>query len=202
MSAWSSSLEELSGNRRLQLGGLAIVALLWTYGLLTLDEQVDARQQAAASLQNENRALANLADDDAWLELRQAAVRRLSEFRERIWREESEGHVQAAFQDWLQGQVNARGLRALELNVSILSRAPGEVAGATTAQLALPPEMRLARARLVLDFEPQALIDLLAGLAQDGRWIWTERVMIRNWGTPRVELELGALFIVGAKDRT
>jgi len=119
-----------------------------------------------------------------------------------VWREESEGHIQAAFQDWLHGLLAQQRLTAREMSVTLLTPAAGSGKGDSAAPAGLPPEMRLARARVVMEFQPQAFVGLLAAVSGNEHWVWVERLSIRNWGSPQVELELGALFVVGARDKS
>lgn len=194
---------EWSRNPRLRLGTVFIVALCWVYGLLAFDEALDKRREEIALRDQEVTRLAAQARGREWVKLRDQAVRRLSEFRARAWREESEGRIQAAFQDWLRVLLVQQRINASEMTVTLL--APAAAVGKVddpAARAGLPPEMRVARARVVMDFQAQAFAGLIAGVVANPNWVWVERLAIRNWGSPQVELELGALFAVGARDRS
>lgn len=197
-----SPLREWSESRRLRLGTIIIVALLWSYGLLTVDEAIESRKEDITTLEQQNEDLAKLARGQKSMQLQEESRRRLSDFRARVWREESEGRIQAAFQDWLQGLLAQQNLQARELNVSILTQPPIAQAEDNRVSKRLPPEIRLVRAHLLLDFHPQQFVGLLAAFAESKHWVWTERLKIRNWGSPQLELELGALFAIGAKDKS
>lgn len=199
----SNFQREWSESPRLRLGVVVIVVLCWVYGLLAFDETITKRRDEIALLDQEVTLLAAQARSQEWMKVRDQAVRRLSEFRERVWREESEGHIQAAFQDWLHVLLEQQRLTANEMTVTLLTPLAGsEKTDPPTTLAGLPPEMRVARARVVMEFQPMAFAGVLAAIAANEHWVWVERLSIRNWGSPQVELELGALFAVGARDKS
>lgn len=199
----SNLQREWSQNPRLRLGTVFIIILCWVYGLLAFDEALAKRREEIAQRDQEITRLAAQARGQGWVKVRDQAVRRLSEFRARAWREESEGRIQAAFQDWLHVLLAQQRLNASEMAVTLLTpAAASEKIDGPTTRAGLPPEMRVARARVVMDFQAQAFAGLIAAIVANPHWVWVERLSLRNWGSPQVELELGALFVVGARDKS
>lgn len=191
---------EWSESGRLRAGVVFIVALCWVYGLLSVDEALSRRREEIAQRDMEITRLAAQARSQEWMQLRDQAVRRLSEFRARVWREESEGHIQAVFQDWLRVLAEQQRLKTREVTVTLLAPTASGDGAKSPAPAGLPPEMRIVRARMVMDFQPQAFAGLVASLMANEHWVWVERLSVRNWGAPQAELELGALFAVGARE--
>ena len=190
-------IRRLEENRRLGLGLLVALSLLWLFLLLDLADRVDAAQAEELRLARQVQRMREAASEAEWPRYRDEVNQRLSEFRARAWREESEGLVQARMQDWLQQQLSAVGATQRELAVSL----PVPMEG--PEGLEMPPEMRVVRARVVFDFQPAGFNALLEALSAAPQWLWVDTLRVRNWGgSPSVELELGALFIVGEGEST
>jgi hypothetical protein len=181
----------LDSTQRLRIGIALAAALLWVFVLLELADRVDAAQTAELRASSQVNRLRLLASEEQWPAFRDTVNQRLAEFRARAWREESEGLVQARVQDWMLERMTESGVTQRELSVSL----PSELD--TEQGAPLPDEMRLVRARVVFDFQPASFHSLMEALSVAPNWVWVERLQVRNWGTPTVELELGALFIIG-----
>ncbi|HMO45611.1 MAG TPA: hypothetical protein PKB14_06225 [Rubrivivax sp.] len=195
MSGWR---DELRSNPRLRAGLIAAAALLWLLGLLEMSDALDAARSQRAALTEELVRLRAVQGEQHWPALRDQAQARLADYRALAWREESEGRMQAMLQDWLREQLAAAGLQPRELAVTVLparSTAPSEGG----RKLDLPADMRLARARLSFEFKPEALHQVLAALHSSRRWIWVSRLAVENDSRRMVELELEALFELGAR---
>lgn len=184
-------IARLEQNPRLLLGIAVVAALLWVFLLLDLAERSDSLQAEEARTAQQLERMRSATREAEWPNFRDEINQRLTAFRERAWRAESEGLVQAMVQDWLSQQVGAVGATQRELAVSL----PTALEGAEGSEL--PSEMRVVRARLVLDFQPGSFATLMEALATAPNWIWIESLHVRNWGNPAVELELGALFVIG-----
>lgn len=194
MSRWR---RELQDNPRLRIGLLAVAALLWLIGLLELDARVQAAEQERARLADEIARLRVAAAEQQWPALRDEARQRLADLRSLAWREESEGRMQALLQDWLREQLAAAGLQPRDLQVSVLP-ADGGLDDKRKAEL--PTDLRIARARLAFDFQPDSLHRVLAALPASRKWIWVSRLIVDNAGRRTVDLEVEALFVLGPKD--
>lgn len=198
MNDWARELRE---NPRLQLGLAVVVGLLWVLGLLELADRLDAARTERTRLADDLARLGSVAEGARWPRLRDDAQQRLADYRALAWREESEGRMQAAMQDWLREQFAALGVQPRELVVSVLPAAAapaGQVAAESSAGT-LPPEMRVVRARATFEFDPQRLHRLLAALPESRRWTWVSRLSVDHGTRRLVELELGALFVLGVK---
>lgn len=183
-------LQRLEANPRLAVGVAVAVGLVWVFLLLDLADRLDAARRAERSAALQLERLRGVTGDERWPGLLDTVNQRLTAFRDRAWREDSEGLVQARMQDWLQEQLGAAGLVQRELSVSL--PVPLEAREGVEA----PPDMRLVTARLSVDFTPQGLNSLLARIAGSTHWVRVDRLLVRNWGNPTVELELSGLFII------
>jgi hypothetical protein len=196
MSGW---LQELRDNPRLRAGLALIVGLVWLLGLLELLDLRDAAEKERARVADELVRLHAIGAERQWPALRDQARQRLADFRALAWREESEGRIQATMQDWLREQLAAVGVQPRDLQVVVLpagTAPPGEGG----RRPALAADMRIARARLSFDFKPDGLHRLLAALPNSRRWIWVSRLAVGNDSRRAVELELEALFVLGARE--
>lgn len=200
MTGWR---QELQDNPRLRLGLLAVAALLWLFGLFELDDRLRATERERARLTDELARLRVAAAEQQWPTLRDRVKQRLDDYRALAWREESEGRMQATLQDWLREQFTAVGLQPRDLQVSVLPASAGAAAppaaSAPARKAELPSDLRIARARMAFDFQPDGLHPLLAALNASRRWIWVSRLSVDNGSRRSVELELEALFVLGAK---
>lgn len=201
----SEQLRALWLQLQAQPRALAGIALLLVLGWLALLLDWDARRVAAEEqLVVQQRQLARLqgfAQEGQWLPALEASQAQLAQLRARLWHQESEGRIQAYFQDWLRAQLEQAGLKVLELSVSLpqagVTAEPGR-ALTEAAVDALPPDMRVVRAQMTLEFDTDSLAAFMTNISSQERWLWLQRLQVRSHPNRRsAELELGALFTVG-----
>lgn len=201
----SEQLRALWLQLQAQPRALAGIALLLVLGWLALLLDWDARRVAAEEqLVVQQRQLARLqgfAQEEQWLPALEASQAQLTQLRARLWHQESEGRIQAYFQDWLRAQLEQAGLKVLELSVSLpqagVAAEPGR-ALTEAAVDALPPDMRVVRAQMTLEFDTDSLAAFMTNISSQERWLWLQRLQVRSHPNRRsAELELGALFTVG-----
>lgn len=195
MSTW---LDELRSKPRLQAGLAVVLAMLWLLGLLELTDALDAARKDKDRLIDEVARLRTVGAEQQWAAMRDQAEARLADHRSLAWREESEGRMQAMLQDWLREQLATVGVQPRELVVTVLPARTVSPAG-NGRKAELPADMRIARARVSFEFKPDALHQILAKLPASRRWVWVSRMAVDNDGQRVVELELEALFVLGAR---
>jgi hypothetical protein len=196
VSVW---FDELRSKPRLQAGLAVGLALLWLLVLLELTDALDAARQDKARLIDEVARLRTVGAEQHWPAMRDQTAGRLADHRSLAWREESEGRMQAMLQDWLREQLAAAGVQPRELVVTVLPARTVSPSG-SGRKAELQADMRIARARLSFEFKPDALHQILARLPTSRRWIWVSRLSVDNDGQRVVELELEALFVLGARE--
>lgn len=184
------------------LAGIALLLVLgWLALLLDWDERRVAAQEQLAVQQRQLARLQGFAQEEQWLPALEASQAQLGQLRARLWHQESEGRIQAYFQDWLRAQLEQAGLKVLELSVSLpqagVAAEPGR-ALTEAAVDALPPDMRVVRAQMTLEFDTDSLAAFMTNISSQERWLWLQRLQVRSHPNRRsAELELGALFTVG-----
>lgn len=200
----SEQLRALWLQLQAQPRALAGIALLLVLGWLALLLDWDARRVAAEEqLVVQQRQLARLqgfAQEEQWLPALEASQAQLGQLRARLWHQESEGRIQAYFQDWLRAQLEQAGLKVVELNVSLPQTGAGGEQGVSSTEVAhaLPPDMRVVRAQMTLEFDTDSLAAFMTNISSQERWLWLQRLQVRSHPNRRsAELELGALFAVG-----
>ena len=181
---------------RLRLGAWLAGALLALWGLLAmadrLDEQIAERDRLAAQVQR----LRTVAQDTRWGPYRDDVRVIDGQWRSRLWREPTEGRMQAALLDWLRGQVSAAGLVPRELSATVLPL-PGSDAARTVAVAALPEGISVVRARVTVEVSPLMLHESLARLVQAPGLTRLNRLVVANGDRRVTELEVEALFTAG-----
>lgn len=184
------------------LAGIALLLVLgWLALLLDWDARRVAAQEQLAVQQRQLARLQGFAQEGQWLPALEASQAQLVQLRARLWHQESEGRIQAYFQDWLRAQLEQAGLKVLELSVSLpqagVAAEPGR-ALTEAAVDALPPDMRVVRAQMTLEFDTDSLAAFMTNISSQERWLWLQRLQVRSHPNRRsAELELGALFAVG-----
>lgn len=179
---------------RLRLGGALIVALLWLYGLLELNDKVTLQQEAVVQAQRELVRLRAVAGETFWPESSETVRARIEVFRQRAWVEESEGAFRAVLQDWIVQSTRAHGLTLNSQNI----RAELPAADDAT-QPELPENLRVVHVDVVLTFDGPKLVEFLAALYAESHLFWVEKLAFNTHGDRHVTLELGTLFSIGKK---
>lgn len=190
------------------LAGLVLLLWLgWVALLLDWDERRVAAQEQLLVQQRQLVRLQGFAQEQQWLPALQASQAQWAQVRERLWHQESEGRIQAYFQDWLRAQLDGAGLKVVELSVALPQAGAGtggggdvraEAAADAAAPGTWPPDLRLVRAQMTLEFDAESLAAFLTHISAQERWLWLQRLQVHSHTNRRsAELELGALFSVG-----
>lgn len=191
--------ERLVKEPRALYGLMGAIILVWIYALIALHDHVNRLGEERRALRLQSIQLDRLGREGGWKSLAEAAEERLTNFNSRLWLAESEGRMQAEFQDWLRQLAAKQGLHMREMIVS-QAEPVRDMAGAEGQQSSLLPEgWRILQARVSLEWEPQTFASWLASLAEAQRWLWIERLSLKNGRPATVELELAGLFAIGAR---
>ena len=195
LNTWQSELQAKPW-LRLALGGIAV--LLAVLGLLELDDWVQGAGQDHQRLQREIARMQAIAGEPEWRRQRDEVFARLATLRERSWREESEGRMQALMQDWMLERLGAHGLTPGDLAATVLPtaapRGPDAKPGAPNDS-----DLRLVRIKATFNFDPDRLHALLADLAAQPRAVQVVRMSVLNGARRSAELELEAVFVLATR---
>lgn len=181
---------QLAASARLRLGLMAIVAILWIYGLLLAADHVSALEKELVELNEQAARLKQLTSSPEWPARAEEAASLLATLRAMAWVDSDLGVVEATFQDWVRATANAAGLRLRELGIS----RPGTAAQAAASGVASGAATQLIKARLVAELDRPALLGFLSEAANLDRVVMVDRLLLRTWTQPpSVEIDLRIL---------
>ncbi|WP_397535361.1 hypothetical protein [Roseateles sp.] len=172
--------EQWQTNARLRLACLAVLAILWGYGLLLLSDQTPSQLAKLADLRRQTLELRSLQDAAQWEARLGQAMEQSKAAKALTWVETRPGLAQAEVQDWLRASAGKAGLAVRDLSVAVASNEAAAVGSSqtekTTGVIAL---------RLSADFTPLALSSLLFELGQVERGLSVRRLQLKTWTTPQ-----------------
>ncbi|MGZ8218732.1 hypothetical protein [Methylomagnum sp.] len=181
-------LAELKASIRLRLGLALIVAVLWLNGVLSLRDQLaeDIKRQGQLAGQINRARL--YATQTEWPERARQAQIALAELEGRLWRSDTQGLAQAAFQDWLAQSLRVAVVGRPDVTL-VQDGGGGKSDGADT--------LWKVKAKLAFDFAPHSFHQWMSQLAGYDRQVVIEQLDVRLEPLPRVEAILIAPFQKG-----
>jgi len=193
MSSAQSLLTQLRGNRRLRMGVVLIVAILWLYGLLVLGDVVKQQQ---AELNTEARLLGHaerLMDEGDWAEraLQAAAVR--TDLEQRLGRRPTAGLARAEFEEALRRAAKAAAVGNFNLQIGNASESAADVESARANPAAGVPNLVVFNAKLSFEFRPVDAWRFLEVLTTGGALVRVDGLRIRL-DPARVELDVTGFY--------
>ncbi|HZT87011.1 MAG TPA: GspMb/PilO family protein [Stellaceae bacterium] len=171
---------ELAGNRRAQIGLVAILALLAAYGLLALGDASDGLRPAyVQAMQRLHRVAA--ADREAnWSERATASGEMRQALEKSLWPAESEGGALADLQDWVTRTGREVGLDKLQVRVEVAT------------PKGLPANVRQLTATITAPQTEENIVNLLARIAREPHLLVVDRLRIQERPVPNFEMVLVA----------
>ena len=155
--ALEAAQREARANPRILIGLLAILLLLWSYGLIGMIDSVAAAGRRFADAELEIRRASGLAGEAGW-EARAAEAEALkARLLGRLWAADTEGQAQADFQEAIAKAARESGLGRPQTRVD---RDPTQTQGLG---------VRVLGATVSADFTPEPLSNFLLKLAQIDR---------------------------------
>lgn len=177
---------------RLALGGAAV--LLAAMLLLDLEAWVHDARQEQQRLEREIGRMESMASQTQWRRQRDEVFALLGMLRERAWREESEGRMQALMQDWTRAQLENRGLPPREFVTTVLQASDSSSTGGGAVD-----DLWRVRVRVSVDFDADKLTALLQDFAAHPQPVQVVRLSVSNGARRAVEMELEALFVLASR---
>jgi len=175
-------LAEWQRNRRLRLGGMAILAIL---GLQLVVQLSEARSALIEQYDRDARLLSRFEEasrEGAWPERALAAEAAAQAMRATLPPASSEGLAQAELQAWLGDLAVFAGIGNPSVRVEPALAVDGQ------------PELWQVLARLEGDMSESQAALLMRTLADARPWYQTERLQLEGGATPRVSLVLRGYF--------
>lgn len=191
-------------NDRVRLGIACTVALLWLFILLDLTDTRQRLLKEERLLERRIAQMQTLSKEEHWTAYKTDVEQRLTLFRSRCQTEESDGRIQAHFQDWLRNQMQECAIEPKELDVSLpLPIGQKNDSAPTSGEVSsnLPQELRTVRAKLEFPFKPDTFHLFLARIIQADHWVWCDQFTVKNYAPHTVYMEVEALYAVGAGER-
>lgn len=191
-------LVELKVNPRLRAGLWVVIGILWFYGLLTLQEEVNKKAETYQATVKKIVRTQSLAAQKEWPS-RLEAVRFQQELMEnRLWRQFTIGLAQASFQDWLKQTAEQVHLDKALVTVAVqddynTDKQDAAMAEETAQPIYAEPLWKVS-AKIIFDFNPKSFYPFLERLATHEKGIIVESLIVRGAPVPRVELGLVAYF--------
>ena len=124
--ALEAAVREARANPRVLIGLVAILLLLWGYGLIGLFDSVDAAGRRLADAEAEIRRTTMLAGEAGWDARAVEAEGLKQRLLARLWGGETEGQAQADFQEAISKAARESGLGRPQIRVD---RDPTQTAG-------------------------------------------------------------------------
>lgn len=191
MSLLASAAAEFRHNRRLQLGVVAIGAIVALYMLLVWRDSIDRSERALAAVYSDLRlARSSDAADRRWREQAVRASEQLAALQARLWEAPTLAQSQAQMQDWATKILVSAGARSVNVTVGNLS---AERDGA------LAPDLRAVRLSMAFEAPPQILDQVLPLLESDQHLTRITSLRAAR-AQPRIEIALLAYARVAAAD--
>ncbi|MBV8033816.1 GspMb/PilO family protein [Roseateles sp.] len=182
LTAWRQAREEWRANARLRIGVVAVVAVLWLWGLLVLQDQAAEWRVETDVAQQELLRIKPLRAATQWTQRADDARKHLEAAQSMVWSASSQGLLEADLQDILRQWCEKAGLPVRELALG----APGESG---------LPGVSVLRVRLTVDFNRLALMGLLSEINHSPKLMMVESLHIKSQAQPaRAELEIKVLF--------
>lgn len=180
---------EFTANPRLRAGIWLCVAILWIYGILNLQEASVAKAKEHETLAKRSARIQAMADQKAW-HGRLAEARAIEKsLASRLWKEQTQGLAQAAFQDWLVQALQQTAIAKPQLAV-VAQEGPKPQGGDKSHE-----EIWKVSARVAFDFNPKTFTQFVDKLAGHEKWIVLEALNIRSSPSPRAEMTIVAYFV-------
>lgn len=168
-----SLLQEFQTNARLRVGSLAVLAILWGYGLLEYRDLLDVRRGefklvSAKVLRQEAQA-----KQGAWLKRAEDTKLALAAAEQRLWQDTSLAGGQALFQDWLKQQM------AL-VNAQMPTVRIGDSETAVSGQSPADSSLRPLRAKLEFQGDAVTVLALLSAIEGSQRRVSVDGLVIKS----------------------
>jgi len=178
---------ELKSNRRAVLGLLAIGVLMAGYGLLALDDAVDAARQREIDVTHRLQRLVGFGNEHDWLHRAALSQKMRGTLESRLWHAENEGIGRAALQDWATKLGREAGLDKMRVSVE------------ATKPASLPPNYRAITATVAALYTETSLIGFIDRVQREPLMVVVDHFQVRERPVPSLEVKLIAYFVLGSE---
>jgi hypothetical protein len=188
-------ISQLRSQPRLRLGLWLVVAILWFYGILTLQEAADRALVDHDALAAQVVRMRAVGAEGEWPARAESARAKLVEMEARLWQAGSVGLSQATLQDLLGQMLRESAVMRPTLAVSTETSSDGESRPSGSSELpALREGLWKVTAKLAFDGTPMQLTGLLEALRAEERLLVVETLNVRASIGLHGEMTLAAYF--------
>lgn len=172
-------LSEIRRNVRLRAGVSLIIAIVWLYAVLVMQDAYKAKMSEYESLADRMVRLKSIETETAWPERAKEAVSLRTEMEDGLWKSGTLGLARAAFQDWVNQKLLESGVKRPAVSISENSETGG-----------VPSDLWKIEAKVEFDFNPATFDRLMAALIGNKQKVYVERLRIAKEPIPRATLVL------------
>ena len=153
-----------------------------------------ARQQGQ-NLSTAQTSLARLKQqisEGSWADRKRESETLRFQLYQRFWSAETAGLAEASLERWLRERIEKLGVRPDTIRVQ---RAAVTAAADTSANAPLAGVQRMT-AKVIMPFEPEALIDVLSAAASFEKILVVDRLLIRGGRNALIEMDISTFVVL------
>lgn len=167
--------------------GILFVALL----VFTISLAQDSLRGLRAS-QLELARLKQQVNEGSWPKRRQESETLRFQLRERFWTAETAGLAEASLERWLRERIERLGIRPDTIRVQ---RAAVASANTDISRQTLAGVQRMT-AKVIMPFEPEALLQLIGAAASNEKLLVVDRLLIRAGRNALIEMDISTFLVL------
>ncbi len=177
---------------------IAAASVIVFLALLTLTIGL-ARQQGKdlTAAQTSLARLKQQINEGSWADRKRESETLRFQLYQRFWTAETAGLAEASLERWLRERIEKLGVRPDTIRIQ---RAAVTAASDTSANGPLAGVQRMT-AKVIMPFEPEALIDVLSAAASFEKILVVDRLMIRGGRNALIEMDISTFVVLPETSR-
>lgn len=177
---------------------IAAASVVVFLALLTL--MIGLARQQGKDLTAAQTSLARLKqqiNEGSWADRKRESETLRFQLYQRFWTAETAGLAEASLERWLRERIEKLGVRPDTIRIQ---RAAVTAASDTSANGPLAGVQRMT-AKVIMPFEPEALIDVLSAAASFEKILVVDRLMIRGGRNALIEMDISTFVVLPETSR-
>jgi len=172
---------------------LAVAAAVLFFGLLIAGFGLaSSKVQGLRTAQTELARLQQQLKDGSWTSRKQESETLRFQLKERFWTAETAGLAEASLERWLRERIEKQEVRPDNIRIQ---RSAVQVGSEIQAGSALAGVQRMT-AKVVMPFEPEALMVVLREAATNQKILTIDRLLIRSGRNPLIEMDISTFVLL------
>jgi hypothetical protein len=169
-------------------GGLTLFIALMVVGFSYADSKSKSLRAAQADVIRLKQQIA----EGSWAERRQQSDTLEFQLTQQFWTAETAGLAEAGLERWLRERVEKQGVRPDSVRIQ---RSAIQLSGDNASNPALKGVQRMT-AKVVMPFEPEALVEVLNDAAIFEKLLIVDRLLVRGGRNAMIELDLSTVVVL------